>query len=135
MFTQGVASQVYELKRAIALLQQEKSSISSYHVWETYHTKSHCFKVIGYASDWRKPGKQSDMQTRSQGDHKVDAAAPNTSSRAAFTVTTDGVSLPIRSLTFVQHQQLMALLGGTPTTNMAASNCSGLTFEDADWSG
>ncbi|XP_024027963.1 uncharacterized protein LOC112093532 [Morus notabilis] len=30
-FTQGVAPRVYELKRAIALLQQEKSSISSYY--------------------------------------------------------------------------------------------------------
>ncbi|KAK3036241.1 hypothetical protein RJ639_030783 [Escallonia herrerae] len=202
-FTQGIAPRVYELKRAVVLLQQEKASVASYYgtlksVWgelqvrsqilsidplpnigrayaivaqeekqrsiaasrtptieaaalltkksdsqmrwngsgrrnqfppcphcgKTNHSQEYCFKVIGYPSDWRKPGKGNS----SRADHKQ-----TNSSNAAFTSKMDGENLLIPGLTPSQQQQLMALLngqevpGGNPSANMATSNFSGKT--------
>ncbi|KAK3023555.1 hypothetical protein RJ639_044640 [Escallonia herrerae] len=207
-FTQGIATRVYELKRAIVLLQQEKASImreeemvfdflmgldEAYttvqsqilsidplpnigrayaidaqeekhrsiaashtptieaaalltkrsdsqmkgngrgrrnqfppcpHCGKTNHSQEYCFKVIGYPSDWRKPGKGNSLRAG----HKQ-----TNSSNAAFTAKMDGENLLIPGLTPSQQQQLMALLNGqeapgdNPSANMARSNFLGKT--------
>ncbi|KAK2966571.1 hypothetical protein RJ640_009343 [Escallonia rubra] len=94
------------------------------HCGKTNHSQEYCFKVIGYPSDWRKPGKGNS----SRADHKQ-----TNSSNAAFTAKMDGENLLIPGLTPSQQQQLMALLngqeapGGNPSANMATSNFSGKT--------
>ncbi|KAK3036283.1 hypothetical protein RJ639_031255 [Escallonia herrerae] len=91
------------------------------HCGKTNHSQEYCFKVIGYPSDWRKPGKGNS----SRADHKQ-----TNSSNAAFTAKMDGENLLIPGLTPSQQQQLMALLnrqeapGGNPSANMATSNFS-----------
>ncbi|KAK3015420.1 hypothetical protein RJ639_007492 [Escallonia herrerae] len=51
------------------------------HCGKTNHSQEYCFKVIGYPSDWRKPGKGNS----SRADHKQ-----TNSSNAAFTAKMDG---------------------------------------------
>ncbi|KAK2982173.1 hypothetical protein RJ640_029076 [Escallonia rubra] len=91
------------------------------HCGKTNHSQEYCFKVIGYPSDWRKPGKENS----SRADHKQ-----TNSSNAAFTANMDAENLLIPGLTPSQQQQLMALLngqeapGGNPSASMATSNFS-----------
>ncbi|KAK3016845.1 hypothetical protein RJ639_006384 [Escallonia herrerae] len=77
--TQGIALRVYDLKRSIALLQQEKSAISTYYGDQkpdqrgensgqrrhggllctqcnrSNHSRENCHKIIGYPPGWRRP--------------------------------------------------------------------------------
>ncbi|KAK3000122.1 hypothetical protein RJ639_024570, partial [Escallonia herrerae] len=59
-FTQGIEPRVYELKRAIALLQQEKSSISSYYGLNPIPV-CNCGSTCGAASSMREVEKVFDF--------------------------------------------------------------------------
>ncbi|OIT20131.1 hypothetical protein A4A49_54276 [Nicotiana attenuata] len=110
------------------------------HCGRTNHSKNYCFKVIGYPSDWRKPGKKNSKQTNNDQmqsrAHQKYQRESNQLPGVALAAPTEGPMSPIPGLTYAQHQQLLALLGnqgastGNPSVNMAASNFSGKTKEE-----
>ncbi|KAJ0010642.1 hypothetical protein Pint_34604 [Pistacia integerrima] len=50
------------------------------HCGKLNHSKEYCYQVIGYPSDWRKPGKRSNKQIRPQGNNRIDGTTSSASS-------------------------------------------------------
>ncbi|KAJ0105728.1 hypothetical protein Patl1_18391 [Pistacia atlantica] len=61
------------------------------HCGKLNHSKEYYYQVIGYPSDWRKPGKCSNKQIRPQGNNIIDGTASSASSDVALAATVDGL--------------------------------------------
>lgn len=100
------------------------------HCGKTNHSKEFCYKVVGYPTDWRQPGRRSNKQDKQYNGDKLQSGG---SSGAALATTANDSGITIPGLTSEQYQQLLTLLSGqntasgNPSANMAVSNFSGKT--------
>ncbi|XP_021297975.1 uncharacterized protein LOC110426955 [Herrania umbratica] len=112
------------------------------------HTRDDCYEIVGYPTDWQRKLKVRGDQARVRSDRgpRTSATLTGTKARAFLAGTETGTpqecSSLVPGLTQAHIQQLIDLLdrqsdnSNGPVVNMASNvNFSGLTLEEAYWSG